>query len=229
MASSTGRRGWRHRSRTGDDVPLIPPLCSLRTATCRDPSPRTRVSHMIIGFACGVGSLLATLGGPLTVIHHSRLLLLAISAPRRSDGEKSSASWWYALREAGPVAASRRAHRFDDETARRQDDPLSFGEAWRTGTTRSGQISACLSPTVGRARRWWSAGLGSAGTLAPGHYHTGLDAIHRGLLVVPGAVFTLVGGFIGGGLIDAFGRRAPASVLRTVGHSALCIGASGAV
>ena len=175
----------------------------------------------VVGTVAGVGSLLATLEVALTVLLFGwRAALLAIGAPIVLMGIVSLV----VLREPVRGYFEKRHMGFDDETARRQDDPLSFGEAWRTTFSVRTVRRLFVADLIGRVPVVVLA-LEFPFFLAQAY---GLDAIHRGLLVVPGAVFTLVGGFIGGGLIDAFGRRAPASVLRTVGVFGL-IGAVGLV
>jgi len=109
-----------------------------------------------------------------------------------------------------------------DEVAVAEDEPQSFGEAWRTVWA------------VRTLRRLFFALMVASGGIAifEGFYgfflfeHYGLSAFERGLLGVPSAVFALAGGFVGGGLIDKLTIQSPARTL-TIFGSFLAVGAIG--
>ena len=115
----------------------------------------------------------------------------------------------------------------DEEQARKEDPAQSFGEAWRaTFSVRS-------------VRRLFVSDLiQSSGTVAftslsafflADVYH--VDIQTRALVVAPGLLCSVLGAFLGGGLLDVFSRRAPASMVRVIAVfqlialSGFCIGA----
>jgi ABC-type branched-subunit amino acid transport system ATPase component/MFS family permease len=117
------------------------------------------------------------------------------------------------LREPVRGYMERKAMGVEEEVAKQEDDPPSFGEAWR------------IMWSVRTLRRIflgliWAQG-GSAIITSYFIFYLaenyGLDAFERGLLVTPAAIAGLFGGFLGGGLIDVFLRRNPGRILNVVG------------
>ncbi|HUQ39453.1 MAG TPA: MFS transporter [Acidimicrobiales bacterium] len=117
------------------------------------------------------------------------------------------------LREPVRGYMERRAVGADDDVARAEDEPQSFGEAWRATwairTLRRLFISDIIS------------NLGDVPVtiffpfFLAERYH--LNAFERGLLVLPAIVAGLVGAIIGGNMIDRFTRRNPSRVLVLLG------------
>jgi branched-chain amino acid transport system ATP-binding protein len=113
------------------------------------------------------------------------------------------------LREPIRGYFERKAHGADEEQARVEDEPQSFGEAWRA------------TWSVRTIRRLFLAGIWDSadvpyGVLLPfflAEFY-GLNALDRGLVILPSAIAALVGGVMGTGVIDQLSRRAPAQVLR---------------
>jgi branched-chain amino acid transport system ATP-binding protein len=112
------------------------------------------------------------------------------------------------LREPVRGYMERHAVGFTDDVARIEDEPQSFGEAWRTTwavrTLRRLFIADCFS------RIDEVFGLFLIFFLSERY---GLDPLERGLVFVPTAVVGVIGYYIGGGLIDVFTRRNPGRVL----------------
>jgi MFS family permease len=113
------------------------------------------------------------------------------------------------LREPVRGYFERRELGADEEVARQEDEPQSFGEAWRTiwavRTLRRLFISEMASklPALTYA-------IFFPFYLAE-KYH--LNAFERGLITLPGAAATIVGAYLGGGLIDLLLRRNPGRVI----------------
>jgi branched-chain amino acid transport system ATP-binding protein len=119
---------------------------------------------------------------------------------------------FFALKEPVRGFFEKKSLGFDDETAAREDEPQSFGEASRTIFS------------VRMIRRFFIATLiGQVGFetskfepfLLADHYR--LDAAQRGLFAFPLAIALLGGALVGGGIIDFLGKRSPSSVLRILG------------
>jgi len=128
----------------------------------------------------------------------SVLTLLLLREPRRGYFEKQALG-------------------FDEETSRREAEPASFGESWRTiwGVRMLRRLA--LSLMFGQI-------AGSPITVFLPFFlaeRYGLDAAQRAALTVPSVLATAVGGIIGGGVIDVLGRRSPSSVLRFMGAAYL--------
>jgi branched-chain amino acid transport system ATP-binding protein len=117
------------------------------------------------------------------------------------------------LREPKRGYFEKRALGMKHEAAAREDRPQSFGEAWRTMWS------------VRMVRRMFVASIFSGMAGAPVRVffpfflaeHYGLSAGERALYAFPILIAVLVGGVIGGGLIDVLGKRSPSSVLRVLG------------
>jgi ABC-type branched-subunit amino acid transport system ATPase component/MFS family permease len=101
---------------------------------------------------------------------------------------------------------------FDDETASREDEPQSFGEAWRTIWSIRMMRRFALAILVGQ--------IGFESTkfmpfLLAEHYRLGPAA--RGAFAFPTVIALFAGGLVGAGFIDYLGQRSPSSVLRILG------------
>ncbi len=193
----------------GRDVAQVPTFSLL--ADYYPPTERGKV-FAILGMLSRVGDLMAPavvgwmiitwgwrttfpiLGVPLVIA--GIVVLVALPEPIRGFMERSSRG---------------------SKDAEREDDPQSFGEAFRT-------IWAVR--TVRRlfiANVWIAAGAGSFLILFPFYLaeHYGLDALDRGLVTIPAAAAAMAGGFVGGGLVDNLTKRNPARVLPAVGAFAV--------
>jgi branched-chain amino acid transport system ATP-binding protein len=107
-----------------------------------------------------------------------------------------------ALREPVRGYFERRAMGADEDVARTEDEPQSFGEAWRTVWA------------VRTLRRLFIADIFLlAGTLPFLYFpfflaeHYGLNAFDRGAVLAPAAVFGLAGAVVGGALVDRLVQR----------------------
>ena len=116
------------------------------------------------------------------------------------------------LREPVRGYMERRALGVSEDIANQEDEPLSFGEGWRTTwgvrTLRRLFIAQCIG------------GLGSfAGTYISFLYleEYGLGVWQRSLLSLPSLLTGIAGGLFGGGLIDRFMRKQPSKVLIILG------------
>jgi len=156
-----------------------------------------------------IGFLVTTRGWrPTFVIAGVPLVLIGLLALAR-------------LREPGRGYFERRAAGLDDETAKIEDEPVSFGEGWRTmfavRTVRRlffADILLSAGDTV--------FGVFFVVILLPTVYR--LDALHRGYVLTPAIAGGLLGTYVGGGLVDALLRRNPGRVVTLVGASAIVQG-----
>ena len=113
------------------------------------------------------------------------------------------------LREPVRGYMERKAMGSEDEQANVEDEPLSFGEGWRTVLA------------VRTLRRTMLADVFS--TVADGIYtlffpvflaeRYGLSALERGYVLAPAALAGVLGAYVGGGLIDSLLKRNPGRVL----------------
>ena len=121
----------------------------------------------------------------------------------------------------GQIELTRRAEtlvrqELDEERARREDEPLSFGESWRTVWA------------VRTVRRLFIADLWMQGavvifTAFLGFFLAetyGLTAFQRSLVLLPATLALVAGAFVGGGLVDTMTRRSPGRVLVLFGSFA---------
>ena len=101
----------------------------------------------------------------------------------------------------------------DDETARREDEPQSFGEAWRTTFSVRTLRRLFIGESFARA------GDEIFFLFLPFFMveKYGLGAFELSLFGLPAAVGALIGGFYGGNLIDLLTRRNPGRVLVALG------------
>jgi ABC-type branched-subunit amino acid transport system ATPase component/MFS family permease len=116
-----------------------------------------------------------------------------------------------ALREPVRGYFERRAMGLSEETARVEDEPVSFGEAWRTVWS------------VRTVRRLFLAQIFFGGATIGFLYfpfalaeHYGLSAFQRGALQLPALIVTMIGGVLGGGLVDRYGTENPGRALTVV-------------
>ena len=116
------------------------------------------------------------------------------------------------LREPVRGYMERRSLGASEDVARVEDEPLSFGEGWRTTWGVRTLRRLFLSNAIGSMSSGASLFIGF---LLLEHY--GLGIWERSLIFIPATVAGLVGGFFGGGLIDSFMRRQPSKVLITLG------------
>lgn len=100
-----------------------------------------------------------------------------------------------------------------EEVANTADEPLSFGESWRTIWSVRTLRRFFIADIFGRWADTFFALLFSL-YLAERY---GLELRDRALLLASGGIFTLIGGFLGGGLIDTLTRRRPQRVLTVFG------------
>ena len=100
-----------------------------------------------------------------------------------------------------------------DEVARTEDEPQSFGEAWR-----SVMAVRTLRRTL-LADVFTNIYDGVFTILFPVFLaeHYGLSALERGFILAPGALLSVFGAYVGGGLVDTFIRRNPGRVLTARG------------
>ena len=116
------------------------------------------------------------------------------------------------LREPVRGYMERHAVGLSEDVALKEDEPQSFGEAWRTTwavrTLRRLFISDCFSGMDGVYALFLIFFLSE-------QYN--LDPLQRGFVFVPAAVTGVIGTYLGGGLIDVFIRRSPGRVLTVRG------------
>ena len=121
------------------------------------------------------------------------------------------------LREPIRGYFERKALGADDETARVEDEPQSFGEGWRTTFAIRTLRRFFIADIVGSIPSY-------VGVITLGFFSEiyGLSIVERGYLSIPAVVTGLVGGTYGGGLIDRFTTRNPGRVVTVFGvYSAL--------
>jgi len=153
----------------------------------------TIVGTVILGFAVSAYGWRGTGGAVALVLLVVGLAMFLLKEPVRGYFEK-------------------RAMGMTEAQAREEDPPQSFGEALRT------------TWAVRTVRRIFIADIVLQMGLAPfaiflGFFladQYGLDAKQRGLVLMPALFASVVGGFMGGGLVDTLGRRSPGSILRLI-------------
>jgi ABC-type branched-subunit amino acid transport system ATPase component/predicted MFS family arabinose efflux permease len=112
------------------------------------------------------------------------------------------------LREPVRGFFERSAMGADLEVAMTEDEPQSFGEAWRT----TWSVRTLRRMLIGSGIIEFGAqSFIFLGFLLYENYH--LNAFQRGVVAIPSALSALVAGFIGGGLVDVLSKRRPARVL----------------
>jgi ABC-type branched-subunit amino acid transport system ATPase component/MFS family permease len=173
------------------------------------PVPSRGRVFAVLGTLTSLGTILALPAAGFGVTYLGlRNALIAFGAPIAIMGVVAL----FTLREPVRGYFEREAAGADEEVALTQDEPQSFGEAWRTVWA------------VRTLRRLFFAQICNGAGLVvfafysiylAEHYH--LSILQRGLLGMPTAIVTVIGGYLGGGLLDFFGRRNPARVLTTLG------------
>lgn len=112
------------------------------------------------------------------------------------------------LREPVRGYMERRALGLDDEVARVEDEPQSFGEAWRTvwgiRTIRRLFIAEIFAGMSDVFAVFFIFFLSEK---------YGLSVLQRGFVLMPAVLAGLIGYYLGGGLIDSLIRRNPGRVL----------------
>ena len=116
------------------------------------------------------------------------------------------------LREPIRGYMERRAMGASEEVARTEDQPLSFGEGWRTTWGVRTLRRLFIAQSIGGIS---ASASGFVGFLFLEHY--GLGIWERSLIGIPALFAALAGGVLGGGLIDNFMRRRPSQVLVVLG------------
>ena len=115
----------------------------------------------------------------------------------------------FTMREPVRGYMERRALGVSEDVARVEDEPKSFAEAFRlTFAIRTLRRVFIAIIFIGVASRLLTAIIPF---LLAEQY--GLDAFQRGMMMVGPLLFSLLGAFLGGGLIDFFIRRNPGRVL----------------
>jgi ABC-type branched-subunit amino acid transport system ATPase component/predicted MFS family arabinose efflux permease len=116
------------------------------------------------------------------------------------------------LREPVRGYMERKSLGASEDIARQEDEPLSFGEGWRTTwgirTLRRSFIADCVYSMTS------FAGIFIGFKLLEKY---GLSVWERSLIQIPGLLVGLAAGFFAGGLIDTFMRRQPTKVLYILG------------
>lgn len=151
-----------------------------------------------LGFGVITGALIVAIGWrPTTLMLSVPVIIVGLIA-------------FVFLREPTRGYMERKAFGASEEVARQEEEPLSLGEAWRkmwaVRTLR--RLFIAQIPAGGGAALYG----GFVAFFITEVY--GLNAFQRALIAVPPQVGALIGGFLGGGLIDAFTKRNPGRVLR---------------
>lgn len=117
------------------------------------------------------------------------------------------------LREPVRGYFERQATGASEEVSRKEDEPQSFGESWRTvfsvRTLRRLFLSSIVIDFVD------SGILFFTGLFLVERY--GLNILERASISIPAVLAALVGGIYGGGLVDRFTQRNPGRVLSVYG------------
>ena len=200
--------------RTFDDVTNLAanvPIASL-LADYYPPPARGRV-FAVLGTLTNVSIVVAPLAaGALVTGLGWRTAFLVLGAPLVIAGLAVSV----VLRDPVRGYMERKELGVDEERARREDEPLSFGESWRTVWA------------VRTVRRLFIADLWMQGavvifTAFLGFFLAetyGLTAFQRSLVLLPATLALVAGAFVGGGLVDTMTRRSPGRVLVLFGSFA---------
>ena len=191
----------------GDDFGGVPRFSLL--TDYYPPESRGRVFAML-GTFTSIGSFGAIfLTGPVIDHYGWRVSLYVFSVPLIAAGIVALVR----LREPVRGYMERLAMGADDDAARQEDEPQSFGEAvrstWAILTLRRVML----------AQFFGLAGSGVFGLFLPfflvDRYH--LSATELSLVGLPGLTAVTIGGIYGGNMIDFFTRRNPGRVLIFLG------------
>ncbi|MGQ0434044.1 MAG: MFS transporter [Microthrixaceae bacterium] len=179
------------------------------------PTVRGKV-FALLGTLANAGALLVPIVmGTVVVTWGWRWAYMGTAIPLTIAGVVAGILLW--RREPVRGYFEKKAMGASEEVASEEDEPQSFGEAWRTVWG------------VRTVRRLVVADIFSgAGASVVGLYFLffsaekyGLNALERGLTSLPAVVAAVFGGFIGGGLVDRFTRENPSRVLVVIGTYSL--------
>ena len=156
------------------------------------------------------GALLAApISGGLTEAFGVRVLFVVIGGALAAVGVAAAVL----LREPVRGYFERQEATGDESVALTEDEPLSFGESWRTTwsvrTLRRTFYGAMILSPAGRALQFFIAFLMFE--------QYGLSAWERSILTLPAAAAGAVSALIGGGLVDRLSRSAPGRALAVYG------------
>ena len=175
------------------------------------PTVRGKV-FALLGTLGRAGTLLVPITmGTVVVVWGWRWAFFGTAVPLALAGAASAIFLW--RREPVRGYFEKKAMGASEEVALEEDEPQSFGEAWRTvwgvRTVRrlvvADIFSGAAAEMVGLYFLFFQA------------EKYGLNSLERGLIALPSVVFALMGGFIGGGLVDRFTRENPSRVLVVLG------------
>jgi branched-chain amino acid transport system ATP-binding protein len=122
------------------------------------------------------------------------------------------------LREPVRGYFERQAMGADEDVALEEEEPQSFGEAWRaTWSVRTLRRITVANVFFGFTE---AVGLYFAYFLAEKY---GLSALERGIVFIPAVAAGLLGGFVGGALVDSFTRTNPSRVITVLGVFSLVL------
>jgi branched-chain amino acid transport system ATP-binding protein len=164
----------------------------------------------ILGMATNAGALLALPVAGLAITYIGlRPSFIIFGAPMVITGVIALIS----LREPVRGYFDRKSMGLSEELANVEDEPMSFGESWRTTWSVRTMKRAffgfmIITPVI------------SAYGFFQGFFlfeQYGLNAAQRGIFGVPAIVAALMGGFLGGGLVDRWSVHEPARVFTVFG------------
>ncbi|MGH9085013.1 MAG: MFS transporter, partial [Acidimicrobiales bacterium] len=123
------------------------------------------------------------------------------------------------LREPVRGYFERRAQGMPEERALVEDEPQSFGEAWRATFA----VRTLRRLTISDIFSYAASDITSLFLVFYLAERYGLNGFERSIVFLPAIVAQLVGGAIGGSLVDFFTRRNPSRVLLIVGIFSLAL------
>jgi branched-chain amino acid transport system ATP-binding protein len=211
FSSKANTMGWLGAGRVLDDTAFavgdVPEFSLL--ADYYPPETRGKV-FAGLGTIFRVGALMAVFMVGFVIEHFGwRTALFSFAAPLVPMGLVAL----FVLREPVRGYFERSAMGADAETATHEDEPVSFGEAWRATL----QVRTLRRLAI--AEVFTSCGVVLYGLYFQFYlaekYH--LDAFARSLFGLPTLLAALGAGLYGGALIDRFTRRNPGRVLAVLG------------
>jgi branched-chain amino acid transport system ATP-binding protein len=123
------------------------------------------------------------------------------------------------LREPVRGYFERRARGLSEERALVEDEPQSFGEAWRATFA----VRTLRRLTISDIFSYAASDIASLFLVFYLAERYGLNGFERSLVFLPAVIAQLIGGSIGGSLVDFFTRRNPSRVLLIVGIFSLAL------
>jgi len=189
--------------RSAEEVGYVPRFSLL--ADYYPPESRGRV-FAFLGTTRKLGALIGIFAVGLVTEHYGwRYSVFIFSVPLVVAGVAALAR----LREPVRGYMERTALGADDETAQHEDEPQSFGEAWRTTFSVRTLRRLFLADSVA------AAGDRIFALFFPFYMvdEYKLSAFELSMFGLPSIIFGIVGGFYGGNLIDRLTRRNPGRVL----------------